>query len=468
MKLEKQTLKTGDRWRIRFRDRYGVRRRINAFTDQQESHKLGVRIDELVAACITGGPLSLELRTWIEQLPATLRDRLADLGLVDLSTLMSIQPLDGSVVEYADALDAKERTSAHVELIQGRLLKLFHGCGCVQWRDINAEAIERWLKGRRKAGKMSQQTSNHYVRAIKAFCTWAVKTGRAATSPVVALEMLTITDSDDRGAFTVEQIQTLLAYTRTAPRIGELNGPDRYMLYRMALETGLRLGEVGKLTRADFALDEPTVTIQAKHAKNRKRATVPLRKVWAAELRTHLDGKLPTAAAFRVPPRGHGAKLIRADMQAAGVTSVDEMGLRLDFHSLRHTAGSWLVARGVPLKIVSQILRHSTIKITADRYSHIQREALVEALEDNMPDLDAAQATGTEDHIRTKHSPQMAAHGRDCPRYATSRYDARRTGGGAVERAGLENRYALRGIVGSNPTLSVVESKVSRWPSRSR
>ncbi len=29
------------------------------------------------------------------------------------------------------------------------------------------------------------------------------------------------------------------------------------------------------------------------------------------------------------------------------------------------------------------------------------------------------------------------------------------TGGGAVERAGLENRLALRGNVGSNPTLSV-------------
>ena len=29
-----------------------------------------------------------------------------------------------------------------------------------------------------------------------------------------------------------------------------------------------------------------------------------------------------------------------------------------------------------------------------------------------------------------------------------------RTGGGAVERAGLENQYAFRCIVGSNPTLS--------------
>jgi hypothetical protein len=36
------------------------------------------------------------------------------------------------------------------------------------------------------------------------------------------------------------------------------------------------------------------------------------------------------------------------------------------------------------------------------------------------------------------------------------------TGGGAVERAGLENQYGLRVIVGSNPTLSVDISMASK------
>ena len=38
-------------------------------------------------------------------------------------------------------------------------------------------------------------------------------------------------------------------------------------------------------------------------------------------------------------------------------------------------------------------------------------------------------------------------------RYNATSHDLR-TGGGAVERAGLENQYGLRVIVGSNPTLS--------------
>ena len=60
------------------------------------------------------------------------------------------------------------------------------------------------------------------------------------------------------------------------------------------------------------------------------------------------------------------------------------------------------------------------IKITADRYSHIQREALTEALESNMPDLDAAQATGTTGPYMDQTG---TAHDQDTSRRTTSRYD---------------------------------------------
>ncbi len=46
---------------------------------------------------------------------------------------------------------------------------------------------------------------------------------------------------------------------------------------------------------------------------------------------------------------------------------------------------------------------------------------------------------------------------RSPPRPLQCRPGLERTGGGAVERAGLENRYSLRAIVGSNPTLSVAD-----------
>ena len=48
-------------------------------------------------------------------------------------------------------------------------------------------------------------------------------------------------------------------------------GVQRYWLYRLAVETGLRSGELRSLTRVSFDLNgsDPTVTIAAASAKNR-------------------------------------------------------------------------------------------------------------------------------------------------------------------------------------------------------
>jgi integrase len=40
-------------------------------------------------------------------------------------------------------------------------------------------------------------------------------------------------------------------------------------------------------------------------------------------------------------------------------------------HELRHSAASLLLAQGVPLKVVSEILGHSSINVTADVYAHV-------------------------------------------------------------------------------------------------
>jgi len=50
-------------------------------------------------------------------------------------------------------------------------------------------------------------------------------------------------------------------------------------------------------------------------------------------------------------------------------------------HDLRHSAASLLLAQGVPLKVVSDILGHSQIAITADLYSHVIPQARRDATE---------------------------------------------------------------------------------------
>jgi integrase len=47
------------------------------------------------------------------------------------------------------------------------------------------------------------------------------------------------------------------------------------------------------------------------------------------------------------------------------------LGEKWSPHELRHSAASLLIAQNVPLKIIAEVLGHSSIRITADVYGHL-------------------------------------------------------------------------------------------------
>ena len=52
-------------------------------------------------------------------------------------------------------------------------------------------------------------------------------------------------------------------------------------------------------------------------------------------------------------------------------------------HELRHSAASLMLVMGVPLQVVSEVLGHASIRMTADVYGHIlepDRQAAAEAM----------------------------------------------------------------------------------------
>jgi len=52
---------------------------------------------------------------------------------------------------------------------------------------------------------------------------------------------------------------------------------------------------------------------------------------------------------------------------------------RVRFHDLRHGAASLLIASGVELVEVSQLLGHADIRVTADLYAHLQKQTAAKA-----------------------------------------------------------------------------------------
>ena len=75
------------------------------------------------------------------------------------------------------------------------------------------------------------------------------------------------------------------------------------------------------------------------------------------------------------------------------------------WHCIRHTFASRLVAAGVPLKAVQELMGHKTIEMTA-RYAHLAPDYQFAALEKLCPPVAAA---GTEAHRNAKPTATRTA-----------------------------------------------------------
>jgi hypothetical protein len=99
------------------------------------------------------------------------------------------------------------------------------------------------------------------------------------------------------------------------------------------------------------------------------------------ETRDRLD---PDAVLFELrTPRGHfrkTSKMMRLDLERAGISYRDEEGLFADFHANRHTFISNLSRAGVPLATAQKLARHSDPKLTANRYTHLGLDIEAQAI----------------------------------------------------------------------------------------
>ncbi len=253
---------------------------------------------------------------------------------------------------------------------------------------------------------LSVQTANFHLQAVKQFARWMVQDGRARESPIAHVKggNVNVDRRHGRRAFGEVEFRRILETIRTGPTRFGITGPQRALLYRLAVETGFRAAEIRSLVARSFDLggDPPTVTVAAAYSKRRRVDTQPILPTLASEV-GNLLGDLPSdAPLFDLPRPDHVVKMFRADLQDTGIEYRDEDGRLLDFHALRHTFISNLIRGGVDPKVAQSLARHSTITLTMDRYSHTVMGQQAQALR-ALPDLSengletSQRATGTDD-----------------------------------------------------------------------
>jgi integrase len=229
---------------------------------------------------------------------------------------------------------------------------------------------------------------NHHRNAIRAFVIWAWKDGRIGDDPLLGLAGFNAKEDrrHDRRTLAVDELRRLIEATATAPSYKEMTGPARALCYRLAVASGLRYSEIGSIRPEGIDLDGDSagVTIQACYAKNGQTATLPLPPDLAADLGPFLRHVAPGQPVFPLPP-GEGARMLREDLDRAGIAYRDHSCRVFDFHSLRCQCATLADQAGVSPRVVQRLMRHSSLDMT-NRYTR-PRAVDIETAAASLPSL---------------------------------------------------------------------------------
>ena len=377
--------RTASKWYVEFRNHDGATRRLPAMTDRKASDEFGRNVELLAQYRRAGKALTPALSEWLTGLDAKNVAKLVELGLVERRESHWTRPLADHLADYRKSLEADGRAPRYIDDTIAQVQAILDGKELRYWRDVSASRVKAFIASLREgADPIGQRTYNGYVTAFKGFTNWAVADGRIPSSSLATLHRVEVTEEKERRALSHEEFTWLHAVTENEPERFGMTGKARALLYRLAVETGLRANELRSLTRSSFHLDgaDPVVNVTRGSTKNRKGARQQVRTDTAALLRDHLQAKMPASRAFDMRDSTYTAKMIRADAAAARaarltagpqdddyfLAEADGAGRVLDFHALRHTCGVWLVRAGATPREIQEHMRLSSL-VLVDRYT---------------------------------------------------------------------------------------------------
>jgi site-specific recombinase XerD len=153
------------------------------------------------------------------------------------------------------------------------------------------------------------------------------------------------------------------------------------IIIRLMVVTGMRVGELCKLSLDDLSPDCSVVRIHGKGARERVAyiTDASLRQALHQIVQQRRKSQASTSALF---VNRHGARMRPQSVRSKLRQLAKEAGLsrRVTPHMLRHTAATLLIETGVDIRFVQRLLRHSSIA-TTEIYTHVSDQALRTTLE---------------------------------------------------------------------------------------
>lgn len=277
----------------------------------------------------------------------------------------------------------------------GRIRTVFDWLLRKQLVDIDVPMMERWWRDRvTGVGAVTKATAARDFACLRSALSKGVEWGLIETNPLLGMRQRSVQSRKVVRYLSVDEEARLragLGERDAAGVAGRANAnalrrkygqrvlpdlaPGSYIdhltpVVLLAMNTGMRRGELLSLMWADVDFEAKMITIRAENAKSGRQRHIPLNvealgvlQLWAG------DGHSRAGRVFAVGDIKKGwANLL----SGAGIAN-------FRFHDLRHHFASRLVRAGVDLNTVRELLGHADITMTL-RYAHLAPDGLAAAV----------------------------------------------------------------------------------------
>lgn len=247
-------------------------------------------------------------------------------------------------------------------------LQLFFGN--ISLYKINRKSIENymaWRRGQNKQGgkPISKSTINKEVACLKKLFNKAIEWGKVKENPVSRIGMFRIEDKKPR-FLSEEEFNNLMEFA-----------PDPLKpIILVAVFTGMRRGEILNLTWKNVSFDLGLINVE--HTKSNKAREIPMAKA-VRDILWQLKKKSKSEHVFVFADKD--GKPYKEAVRFWFDKAVKHAKIEdCTFHTLRHTFASNLVKANVNLKVIQELLGHSSLLITM-KYAHLSPGLKEQAIE---------------------------------------------------------------------------------------
>lgn len=278
--------------------------------------------------------------------------------------------MDEAIKDFADfQLCVKGRAEATVRGYRADLKNLAQDIDT--FADFNLNNLRQWLGNAVAEGK-ARATLARRTASVKAFSTWAEREGYLTRDVAARL----VTPKVGQHLPTVMAPQQAGELVGNAVSVDEAHFQRDSAILELLYATGMRVAELVRLDIEDVDFTRSTARVTGKGNKQR---VVPFGAAATDALQQWIDGGRKEMARGETQAIFVGSRGARIDQRqvrrivdkAATVTGTSG----LTPHGVRHLAATHLLEGGADLRVVQELLGHSSLS-TTQIYTHVSAKRL--------------------------------------------------------------------------------------------